>query len=68
MTIRRSARRASPAIPPESSRSYAEETLYGDCENEGCARVARTTCPTCGGEYCRWHDRHSVHDESPEPR
>jgi hypothetical protein len=68
MTIRRGARRASPAIAPESSRSYAEETLYSECENEDCVRLARTTCPTCGGEYCRWHDQHSGHDESAEPR
>jgi hypothetical protein len=63
MTMRR-AGKPTPRPQPETPRSYAEVTVYGTCESPNCARPARVTCASCGGEYCRWHDRHPDHDAS----
>jgi hypothetical protein len=54
--------------PPERARSYAEDTVYGTCENPDCDRHARATCASCGGEYCLWHNRHPEHEASAEAR
>ena len=60
----RSAGKPTPRPQPESPRSYTDQTLYGECENSDCVRHARTTCASCGGEYCLWHARHPGHEAS----
>lgn len=61
----RSAGKPTPHPRAESPRSYTDQTpLYGECENPDCPRHARTTCASCGGEYCLRHARHRDHDAS----
>ncbi|HEY3090269.1 MAG TPA: hypothetical protein VGJ59_19635 [Jatrophihabitantaceae bacterium] len=67
MTIRRAGKPTSrPQL--ETARSYADDTIYSTCENPDCGRHARVTCASCGGEYCRWHNRHPEHDAPTETR
>jgi hypothetical protein len=40
--------------------------VYGPCEERSCEGTARTTCDTCGGEFCLTHADHNEHVR-PEP-
>ncbi len=48
---------------PQPAR-YGPTPIYGECEAEPCARTARTTCGTCGGQFCRTHCEHDSHAET----
>jgi hypothetical protein len=67
VTMRR-AGKPGPRLLPEAARSYAEDTVFGTCENPGCSRHARAACAACGGEYCLSHTEHPAHDASAEAR
>lgn len=41
---------------------YGPTPVYGDCETASCESSARTTCTSCGGDYCFGHADHAGHD------
>lgn len=40
---------------------YGPTPVYGDCETPTCESNARTTCTSCGGDYCFGHAEHDSH-------
>jgi AN1-like Zinc finger len=41
---------------------YGPTPIYGMCEAPRCHSVARTTCPTCEGDFCLGHVDSAEHE------
>ena len=43
------------------AQKYGPTPVYGACEAVKCEAKARTTCVSCGGEFCLGHAAHVEH-------